>query len=170
MSSCSARTMKLPLQPELSCKRTIWERLLADLRERGHFGRRESGAFLLGAQQPGSAEIAQAVLYDDLDPHSLDRGIVRFDGRYYGALWDRCRRSNLMVVADIHTHPFGPQQSPSDGAHPMVASDGHIALIVPFFAMRGVGIETIGMYRYRGAAGWYTVPTGERIKFLQIVE
>ena len=168
MSFCTVPTMTPHLQPELTCAGKVWKHLLLDLRERGHFGQRESGAFLLGTRTANQARISQAVLYDDLDPHSLDRGIVHFDGRYYGALWDRCRTLNLMVVADVHTHPFGALQSSSDRAHPMIASAGHIALIIPHFAMSEVAIEEIGMYRYLGGRRWSTVPTSERAGFLHI--
>ena len=158
-------TMRRP--PDLACSFELWQQLLVRLRERGHFGGRESGAFLLGHETQEVRRVSQFMLYDDLDPHSLDRGIVHFDGRYYGALWERCRAASLMVVADVHTHPFGSAQSVSDRAHPMIASEGHIALILPEFAMGTVSIDEIGMYRYLGGRRWHTVPVAERSTFLQ---
>ena len=102
-------------QHELSCSWRLWRRLLAGLRERGDGGTRESsGQFLLGTLSGGRARVFDFVLYDDLDPHCLDTGIVRFDGRHFGELWERCKRRGLSVVADVHTHPGGPQQSDSD--------------------------------------------------------
>lgn len=160
-------TMRRP-PPDLSCSFGLWQHLLEQLRERGHFGGRESGAFLLGQAAQEVRRVSQFVLYDDLDPHSLDRGIVHFDGRYYGALWERCRVASLMVVADVHTHPFGSEQSVSDRAHPMIASEGHIALIIPEFATGNVPMEEIGMYRYLGGRRWHTVPVAERATFLQL--
>jgi hypothetical protein len=168
MSFFTAPTTAPPSTPELRCSRTLWEQLLANLRERGRFGERESGAFLIGCEMNKTRQISQFVLYDDLDQHSLDSGIVHFDGRYYGALWERCRAMNVMVVADIHTHPYGPQQSPSDRAHPMIATAGHIALILPRFAMGELSIEDIGMYLYLGGGRWRTVPAAERAGFLKI--
>ena len=35
--------------------------------------------------QPGPRADRRLILYDDLDPHALDTGIVHFDGRYFGA-------------------------------------------------------------------------------------
>jgi hypothetical protein len=58
----------------------------APVRERGRNASRESGAFLLGHRKDGRARIVDFILYDDLDPHALDTGIVRFDGRHFGAL------------------------------------------------------------------------------------
>jgi proteasome lid subunit RPN8/RPN11 len=168
MNSSIAPTTPPPSRPELICPGELWQRLIVSLRERGHHGHRESGAYLLGQRVNDEARIAQFVLYDDLDPHSLDTGIVHFDGRYYGALWERCRGSGLVVVADVHTHPFGSRQSLSDRAHPMVAAAGHVALILPRFAMGDAPIEDIGMYRYLGAQRWHTVPIRERTRFLQI--
>ena len=170
MNSSTAATMPHgpPPSPELYCAGPLWEQLILSLRERGHHGKRESGAFLLGQRIDGRARIAEFILYDDLDPHSLDRGIVHFDGRYYGALWDRCRRTGRIVVADVHTHPYGARQSSSDRAHPMIATAGHIALIIPDFALQPPPLRTIGMYRYLGAQRWYTVPRAQRGAFLQI--
>ena len=89
----------------LSCSWLLWRRLLAGLRARGLNGKRESGAFLLGTRLRGRARVVSFVLYDDLDPGCLNTGIVRFDGRYFGALWDICQARGLVVVADVHTHP-----------------------------------------------------------------
>jgi hypothetical protein len=168
MSFYTVQTMAPRSQPELACARALWERLLLQLCERGGYGKRESGAFLLGQEADGARQISQFVLYDDLDPHSLDLGIVHFDGRHYGKLWERCRVTNTMVVADVHTHPFGSQQSLLDRAHPMIAMAGHIALILPNFAMGTPSMEEVGMYRYLGDRRWQTVPISERSRFLQI--
>ena len=154
--------------PELTCSDELWQLLLVQLRERGRSGERESGAFLLGHEVAERRRISQFVLYDDLDPNSLDRGIVHFNGKHYGALWERCRAADVMVVADVHTHPVGSHQSPSDRDHPMIATAGHIALIIPEFAMRNASMEEIGMYRYLGGRRWYTVPISERATFLQL--
>lgn len=167
MSSSTVLTTPLRSPRELHCPAGLWERLLESLRERGHRGKHESGAFLLGQRDSLRARIDEFVLYDDLDPQSLDRGIVHFDGRYYGTLWERCRQSGLTVVADVHTHPFGSQQSLSDRAHPMISAAGHIALIMPNFAMGDMRIDEIGMYQYLGAKRWHTVPVGERAEFLK---
>lgn len=167
MSSFTALTTPPRSPRELHCPQGLWHQLLASLRERGNHGKHESGAFLLGERDEQRARICEFVLYDDLDPHSLDSGIVHFDGRYYGALWERCRTSALTVVADVHTHPFGSGQSPSDRAHPMISAAGHIALILPNFAMGEIPIAEIGMYHYLGAKRWYTVPLSERAGFLK---
>jgi hypothetical protein len=168
MNSSTAPIMVRRSQPELACPADVWRRLLMQLRERGHHGERESGAFLLGARGGASAWIYGFVPYDELDPYCLDGGIVHFDGRYYGLLWEHCRQSGLRVVADVHTHPLGSQQSSSDRAHPMITAAGHIALIVPRFAMGIPRLEEIGMYRYLGEKRWCTVPIRERANFLHI--
>jgi len=155
-------------QHRLSCSWILWRRLLSELRCRGMDGRRESGAFLLGLRRDGRARITQFVLYDDLDPHCLDTGIVSFDGRFYAALWDKCRESGLSVVADVHTHPDGSYQSPSDQANPMISRAGHIALIVPRFAASPVRITELGLYLYEGSKNWSPIAVGDRRRFFQI--
>jgi proteasome lid subunit RPN8/RPN11 len=157
-----------PSPPELRCSEDLWRRLILSLRERGLNGKRESGAFLLGHRSEAQSRILEFALYDDLDPGSLDRGIVHFDGRYYGTLWELCRRSGHIVVADVHTHPFGTRQSESDREYPMIAASGHIALIIPRFARRIPSLRQIGMYRYLGGRRWHTVLVRDRANFLRI--
>jgi hypothetical protein len=171
MSFSIAATISRWLAPrrELSCSWLLWHRLTARLRERGRYASRESGAFLLGRFEPGgAARIVDFVLYDDLDPHSLDTGIIRFDGKHFGKLWAICRERNLTVVADVHVHPGGSGQSPSDRAYPMVSQAGHLALILPHFARAPIPREDIGIYRYLGGGEWHSVPTAHRGRFFNI--
>lgn len=153
---------------ELSCSWILWHRLLSDLRQRGRYGKNESGAFLLGERRAGRARIVQFVLYDDLDPTCLRSGIVRFDGRYFGTLWDMCKRRDVSVVADVHTHPEGPDQSDSDRANPMISIPGHIAIIVPRFACAPVRRQQLGIYQYEGSKCWTAVPREKRSEFFHI--
>jgi hypothetical protein len=153
---------------KLSCSWLLWRGLLTGLRQRGRHYSRESGAFLLGRRSGNRVRILQFVLYDDLDPHCLDTGIVRFDGRHFGKLWDLCKRRDLTVVADVHTHPGCSGQSDSDRAHPMISRAGHLALIMPRFAAPPIRLCEIGIYRYEGAKQWSSVPDEDRRAFLHI--
>lgn len=153
---------------ELSCSWFLWRRLVGRLRERGRNATRESGAFLLGRNDGDAARIVDFVLYDDLDPHSLDTGIVRFDGRYFGELWDICKRRGLSVVADVHVHPGAVYQSESDRQYPMISVAGHVALILPNFAFGSMRAHSVGIYRYLGGKRWDAVPPGERAEVLYI--
>ena len=137
----------------LACSFRVWRALLSDLRRRGG-GRSESGAFLLGEVDRGRRRISRVVYYDDLDPHSLDTGIVVFDGRGYGPLWAICRESGLTVVADVHTHGGVACQSASDRCNPMIATPGHVAIIVPSFARGNIEFSDLGIYEYKGAHRW----------------
>lgn len=142
---------------ELSCSWFLWRRLLAGLRERGRCCSRESGAFLLGYRHGERSRIVDFVLYDDLDAHCLDTGIVRFDGRYFGQLWTLCRRRSLSVVADVHVHPGAADQSQSDRENPMISKAGHVALILPYFATGTLQHEEIGIYQYQGGKRWSVI-------------
>jgi proteasome lid subunit RPN8/RPN11 len=170
MNYCIAATMRRLLLPrhELSCTWWCWQRLLKGLRARGR-GVRESGAFLLGTRDAaGRRRIVDFVLYDDIDPHALDTGIVRLDGRHFGKLWELCKARALTVVADVHTHPGGAEQSGSDRTHPIIARAGHLALIIPNFATSPVRRQAVGVYRYGGGGRWHTVPAKHRRKFFHI--
>ena len=126
--------------------------MLLKLRERGQ-GRQESGAFLLGREIDGVRVIEDFILYDDVDPNAL-RGIIMFDGSKMDKVWQRCEATGLQVVADVHTHPYGYQQSHIDQANPMIPQSGHIAMIVPNFAQQLFGPEQVGIFEYRGKGRW----------------
>ncbi len=138
----------------LSCSTPLWRNGLRELHRRGG-GCRESGAFLLGQQIGVQRVIRQFVFYDDLDPHALDSGIVVFDGAGYGPLWRLCRERQLRVVADVHTHADIARQSRDDRNNPMVATAGHIAIIVPNFAQHLNCYASLGVYEYAGAHQWH---------------
>lgn len=153
MSFFNRGTMSRAPRPRLSMDAALWGELLENLRERGG-GVRESGAFLLGLGDGARRTARRIVLYDDLDPNCLNEGYVRFDGHHYGRLWEMCAQESLSVVADVHTHPYGPGQSHSDKMHPMVSIPGHIALIVPNYAQGELSAADVGVYVYRGRYRW----------------
>ena len=147
------------LVPEhrLSCPASLWVGTIDELRQRGG-GRHESGAFLLGERAVRRGverrQVHRVAYFDDLDPHCLDTGIVVFDGAGFGPLWELCRETGLQVVADVHTHPGIARQSEADRKHPMIATAGHFALIVPDFAARVPSGNDLGLYEYAGAHRW----------------
>lgn len=169
MNFSIAQTLRLLFAPQhkLSCSWFVWRRLIKGLRVRGNNKSRESGAFLLGYKDGQQARIVDFILYDDLDPHCLDEGIVRFNGQFFSELWTACKQRNLSVVADVHVHPYGEQQSQSDQAHPMISRPGHLALILPKFA-ETTQISKIGIYRYLGNKEWETLPQKRRKSFFHI--
>lgn len=170
MSFFTLETIRRAIAPrhKISCSPLLWWRLVSSLRGRGNVGTRESGAFLLGSIENGQRRIRDFVLYDDLDPHCLDTGIVRFDGRFFSDLWKVCKQSGLSVVADIHVHPAGCAQSSSDKNHPMISAKGHIAMILPNYAKGKQKRSKFGLYVYRGDKQWTTIPTRDRSKFFYI--
>ena len=130
-----------------------WHALMKVLADAGA-GERESGAFLLGRQLKGQREVHNWLPYHLADPTSLNYDYVRLGPAAFSRLWERCQILELEVVADIHTHPRGPQQSPSDRAHPMIAIAGHLALIAPHFAQGVIGTDAISVNRYLGSGRW----------------
>jgi len=128
--------------------------MIAELGRRGGGGR-ESGAFLLADSSGDRRTITQVVYLDDLDPGCLTGGIS-FNGLAYSKLWDICDAGQRAVVGDAHTHPGpGVSQSSIDADNPMIAHDGHVALIIPYLATRPVRAREVGVHRYDGR-GWQT--------------
>lgn len=139
--------------PRLVCARRLWDKGVEELRRRCD-GRRESGAFLLGRCNARLKRIEEFLYYDDVDPQCFSNGIVEFDGRKFGRVWEYCRAKSLTVVADIHVHPGGCAQSASDQSNPMIAEAGHYALILPRYATGHRYPGKIGVYEYLGGRRW----------------
>jgi hypothetical protein len=139
-------------EPMLRCREGLWLDGIAELHRRTN-EEQESGAFLLGINQDRSRIIHEFLFYDDIDPYCFRNGIVEFDGRSLGQVWQKCREKGLSVVADVHVHPYGFSQSYSDRANPIMAERGHIALILPYFASVYLPGE-IGIYEYLGNRKW----------------
>lgn len=156
----------LQRDPTLAVPLHFWWRLMSQLRRRGT-GVRESGAFLLGLKDGGTARVRRLAFYDDIDPGALRTGIVRLSGHAMNAVWDQCAREGVEVLADVHTHPGGSGQSSSDREHPMVAVRGHVAVIVPNFARQTFDLAGVGHYRYQGAKRWAELPP-PRLGFLNV--
>lgn len=150
MTFCKAMTL---LPKPLEFAPGIWSSLMDDLRHRGG-GRRESGAFLLAETERGDHVVRAWLPYDVLAPESLAYAYIRLEPDAFSRLWAWCAQNRVEVVADIHTHPSGPRQSPSDRAHPMVALRGHVALILPQFARRGVQPFDCSFNVYLGDQRW----------------
>lgn len=132
---------------------TRWTALLAELERRGE-RRHEAGAFLLGVREGDLREVLDVVFYDELDPAAYSSGVCILHAPAFAGLWSTCRARGLTVVGDIHTHPGGAFQSEADRTNPMVAREGHIAIIVPNFATGHPASERLGIFEYRGDHAW----------------
>lgn len=137
----------------ITCRRSTWRSLIAELNRRGN-NRTEAGAFLLGVERNGRLEVIESIFYDELDPNAYSTGVCVLHGGAFAKLWSICRESQLTVVADVHTHPGDSFQSESDRTNPMVARAGHIALIVPEFARAVPLAQDLGVYEYLGDHKW----------------
>jgi hypothetical protein len=154
--------------PRLRCKQAIWEAGTAELARRTLGGRRESGAYLLGTHRPdGSRDILEFVYYDDIDPAALATGIVTIRQTALPRLWELCRSRGYGVVADVHVHPNGYGQSPSDQENPVMPRAGHIALILPHFARNQPRPGAIGMFEFLGNGAW-TEHSGAANEFFRL--
>ncbi len=134
----------------------VWRSLMLDLRECGQ-GCHESGAFLLSRRDDPERVVREWLVYDELDPESFNRDYVQLETAAFSRLWEWCDRRQLQVVADVHTHSWGPRQSDSDRAFPMIALAGHIALIVPRFAQGEPNPVDVSLNVYRGGGRWTSV-------------
>jgi proteasome lid subunit RPN8/RPN11 len=149
----------------LNCHPALWRQLTRELDLRG--GRQhEAGAFLLGTRIGDKRKVADIVFYDDLDQNAYSSGVCVLHGEAFAKLWAICREKRLTVVADVHTHPGQAFQSHSDKTNPMVAREGHIAIIIPDFSAPPVERHRIGIFEYRGGHQWDDRSPARGRKFL----
>ena len=130
----------------------LWLKLISDLKKRGQ-NSRESGAFLLASKH--SKKIKKYLCFDDLDPTCLT-GMIEFHNSGYQKLWSILENEELVVIADVHTHPSSwTGQSGYDKKNPMISMPRHIAIIIPYYAMRLFPLKKgIGVYEYLGNYSW----------------
>jgi len=126
---------------------------MAELKRRGH-GRHESGCFVLGTVSGRKKRAARCVYYDELDAKAYASGVCVLDGSAFPKLWEACRAEGLTVVADIHTHHGPAYQSEADRWNPMIARPGHLAVIVPNFALGTIWRHRLGLFCYQGDHRW----------------
>lgn len=152
--------------PKIVCSPRLWNEGVDELCHRTH-GLHESGAFLLGITKCGVRKIQRFLYYEDIDPNCFAHGIVEFDGARFGLVWQKCRELHMDVIADVHVHPCGYDQSGSDRRNPMIAEPGHLAFILPHFAARARTPGRIGIYEYLGSRRWQNLsPLGNRIFYV----
>lgn len=129
----------------------IWRGLMDDLCKRSS-GVRESGAFLVASR---SEETVNGwIPYDELSAASLGRAFVRLESAAFTKLWKICAERSLKVVADVHTHPAGAKQSATDRSNPMIARQGHVALVVPNYAAGEPMPASVSFNVYMGSGHW----------------
>lgn len=137
----------------VSCRAGYWRRLVGEIERRGGYAT-EAGAFLLGREVGGRAQVESAVFYDDLDSKAYATGACILHGDAFSKLWSLCRERQQSVLADVHSHPGAGFQSYEDRTNPMVARAGHIALILPDFGRWPIDQSRFGIYEYRGDHEW----------------
>lgn len=146
-TACVARRSRVRIGNE------AWNTLIAELGHRTG-SVREAGAFLLARAGDERRSVVRVVYFDDVDPDCLTGGIT-MHSTGFDALWSICNAEGLRVVADVHTHPGDfVRQSAIDRANPMIASAGHVAIIVPDLASRLPSAQECGVHTYRGAHTW----------------
>ncbi len=167
MISSIKATIRAFVAPDhrLSCPPPLWRRVTTELHRRGR-NRHESGAFLLGSQHRARREALDVIFYDDLDPHAYASGVCILKAGAFSKLWAICRERKLMVVADLHTHGGAAFQSEADRTNPMIAREGHIAVIVPDFAAAPVSYDRLCIYEYRGDHQWIDKSHGKANRYL----
>lgn len=165
MAFFKAATTPAPL---LEVPATLWAELMAHLREQGG-GVRESGAFLLGHKTAAGRTVMRFLPYEHLQHDAFINDYVSLKADTFAKLWEICRAQGMTVVADVHTHPFGPGQSASDRANPMVALKGHIALIVPRFAEGNPRLCDLGLSVYQGNHQWLSHSGSDVERLLRLI-
>lgn len=148
---------------KLSISLRLWFQLISILKKSGK-GSQESSAVLLGRYN--TCRVLRCISLEEFDPNCLTNGFISFHSDGYVKLWKYCKENNLVVLADVHTHPSSwTSQSTTDIKNPFVSTLGHVAIIVPNYALCRFQLKPgVGFYEYDGNFEWTTLPHN-KIKF-----
>lgn len=147
----------MPAPTELRIPQALWDRLVVELHARTDGESHESGAFLLGHMTEHGRSVTDVLYFDDLHPDVHARGVVELPAAAFRALWAIVRERDVQVVADVHVHPYGASQSQIDRQNPLIATRGHVAIILPNFARSRIRRWSVGVYVYEGDHRWQAV-------------
>lgn len=154
--------------PRLEIPHCLYNSLIVDLAQSGR-GMKESGAFLLGTLDGQRRRTTSYLMYDKVAPlSSSQHAYVALNAEEMARAWEHCYAVGLQVVADVHTHPFGPAQSISDRAHPIVSLAGHVALIVPYFAKGSPQPRDLGVHLFGGCGRWRSMFRDEALEAVRL--
>ena len=142
---------------ELRIPRMLWDRLVVELHARTDGEAHESGAFLLGHLTEHGRRVTEVLYFDDLHPPVHARGVVDLPASAFRTLWAIVRERRVQVVADVHVHPHSAGQSYVDRQNPLIATRGHVAIILPNYARPHIRRWSVGIYVYEGDHRWHAV-------------
>lgn len=142
---------------DLRIPRSLWDRLVAELHARTEGESHESGAFLLGHTTEQGRRVTDVLYFDDLHPEVHAGGVVELPAAAFRTLWAIVRERGVQVVADVHVHPYSAGQSWIDRKNPLIATRGHVAIILPNFARPRIRRWSVGVYVYEGDHQWQAV-------------
>lgn len=139
---------------DLRMPRALWDLLVVELHARTDGESHESGAFLLGHLTEHGRRVTDVLYFDDLHPDAHARGVVELPAAAFRVLWAIVRERGVQVVADVHVHPHSAGQSRIDRQNPLIATRGHVAIILPNFARPRIRRWSVGVYVYEGDHRW----------------
>ncbi len=129
---------RLLITPACLASTTAW------LRESSE-GRRESTVLWAGRPNGSTLVVVSHLIEPGYVADALRMNVPTV---HRARVVQRLREEDLAVVADLHTHPFEAFLSPVDRAHPYSARIGHIAIVLPRYALED-GTGGWKAYEYR---------------------
>ena len=91
---------------------------------------RESVVLWLGRRRAGEVRVVEALRPD----HRSGSDFFHIPPASMEALQERLREENLMIGAQVHTHPMEAFHSPVDDRWAIVRHVGALSLVIPYFA------------------------------------
>jgi proteasome lid subunit RPN8/RPN11 len=82
-----------------------------------------------------------------------------------------CRRNNLFVAAQLHTHPFDAYHSEADDELALIRHRNALSFVFPNFASEAASVTfsaTAALYRLSDQNAWEFVPEREHSRYYEI--
>lgn len=142
------------------------ERFLADVGRRGY-----EGMVLWGGRRTPDAcsvEIVHAVAPKQRAARGDDGVMVAVAGDELFRINADFYHRDLLLCAQVHSHPTEAYHSDTDDAFAVVTIPGGLSLVVPWYARYGIDAETTAIYRLSRDGEWVHVPPDEAVELIFI--
>jgi len=139
--------------------RDLFEASIKVLRKRGC--RKQEGLVLWAGASSPNAEEAYVISYI-IPRRGHWGGGVRLDTRVLLKLSEELEKRDLLLLAQVHTHPGNFGHSLGDEKRAISYRIGYISIVVPNFALSDTGdLSTCYVYEYMGNWKWKLVKSDE---------
>jgi hypothetical protein len=140
----------------------------AHLRRVGEYGA-EGFALWAGGRDGTTFRVRETVIPAQREIRDRRGGVGVFvDGTELHRLNLWLYEHDMMLIAQIHSHPGEAYHSPTDDSFPIATAAGSLSLVVPNFARAPFALDDCAVYRLSVSGDWVEVNAVEACKLIVV--